>query len=70
PGRAMNFDAPKFTTKTPVATAIEQLKMGDEIGKFLQPSCSRRYRTLNGSLRQDKRSVRGCKRQRRRSWRR
>ncbi|KAA6359399.1 MAG: hypothetical protein EZS28_045074, partial [Streblomastix strix] len=32
----VNFDTPKFTTKTPVATAVEQQEMGDEIGKFLQ----------------------------------
>ncbi|KAA6370075.1 MAG: hypothetical protein EZS28_034400, partial [Streblomastix strix] len=36
PGLFVNFDAPKFTTKTPVATVIEQPEMGDEIGKFLQ----------------------------------
>ncbi|KAA6380049.1 MAG: hypothetical protein EZS28_024423 [Streblomastix strix] len=36
PGLFVNFDPPKFTTKTPVATTIEQPEMGDEIGKFLQ----------------------------------
>ncbi|KAA6360253.1 MAG: hypothetical protein EZS28_044220, partial [Streblomastix strix] len=36
PGLFVNFDIPKFTTKTPVATAVEQPEMGDEIGKFLQ----------------------------------
>ncbi|KAA6389246.1 MAG: hypothetical protein EZS28_015227 [Streblomastix strix] len=36
PGLFVNFDSPKFTTKTPVATAIEKPEMGDEIGKFLQ----------------------------------
>ncbi|KAA6363639.1 MAG: hypothetical protein EZS28_040833, partial [Streblomastix strix] len=36
PGLFVNFDPPKFTSKTPVATAIEQPEMGDEIGKFLQ----------------------------------
>ncbi|KAA6377271.1 MAG: hypothetical protein EZS28_027201 [Streblomastix strix] len=35
-GLFVNFDTPKFTTKTPVATAVEQPEMGDEIGKFLQ----------------------------------
>ncbi|KAA6383878.1 MAG: hypothetical protein EZS28_020595, partial [Streblomastix strix] len=35
-GLFVNFDTPKFTTKTPVATAVEQLEKGDEIGKFLQ----------------------------------
>ncbi|KAA6401802.1 MAG: hypothetical protein EZS28_002676 [Streblomastix strix] len=36
PGLFVNFDAPKFTTKTPVGTAVEQPEIGDEIGKFLQ----------------------------------
>ncbi|KAA6356877.1 MAG: hypothetical protein EZS28_047595, partial [Streblomastix strix] len=36
PGLFVNFDPPKFTAKTSVATAIEQPEMGDEIGKFLQ----------------------------------
>ncbi|KAA6390957.1 MAG: hypothetical protein EZS28_013515 [Streblomastix strix] len=36
PGLFVNFETPKFTTKTPVTTAIEQPEMGDEIGKFLQ----------------------------------
>ncbi|KAA6393829.1 MAG: hypothetical protein EZS28_010642 [Streblomastix strix] len=35
-GLFVNFDTPKFTTKTPVATAVEQQEMGDEIRKFLQ----------------------------------
>ncbi|KAA6383114.1 MAG: hypothetical protein EZS28_021355, partial [Streblomastix strix] len=37
-GLFVNFDTPKLTTKTPVATAVEQTEMGDEIGKFLQVS--------------------------------
>ncbi|KAA6369964.1 MAG: hypothetical protein EZS28_034509 [Streblomastix strix] len=36
PGLFVNFDTPKFTTKIPVATAVEQPEMVDEIGKFLQ----------------------------------
>ncbi|KAA6366140.1 MAG: hypothetical protein EZS28_038333, partial [Streblomastix strix] len=36
PGLFLNFDLPKFTTKTPVATAVEQPEMGDQIGIFLQ----------------------------------
>ncbi|KAA6359601.1 MAG: hypothetical protein EZS28_044872, partial [Streblomastix strix] len=36
PGLFVNFETPKFTTKTPVATAVEQPEMGVEIGKFLQ----------------------------------
>ncbi|KAA6384102.1 MAG: hypothetical protein EZS28_020370, partial [Streblomastix strix] len=36
PDLFVNFETPKFTTKTPVATAVEQPEMGDEIGKFLQ----------------------------------
>ncbi|KAA6344958.1 MAG: hypothetical protein EZS28_052201, partial [Streblomastix strix] len=36
PGLFVNFDTPKFTTKTPVATAVQRPEMGDEIGKFLQ----------------------------------
>ncbi|KAA6370093.1 MAG: hypothetical protein EZS28_034379 [Streblomastix strix] len=36
PGLFVNFETPKFTTKTPVATAVEQPEMGDVIGKFLQ----------------------------------
>ncbi|KAA6394468.1 MAG: hypothetical protein EZS28_010005 [Streblomastix strix] len=36
PGLFVNFDTPQFATKTPVATAVEQPEMGDEIGKFLQ----------------------------------
>ncbi|KAA6402915.1 MAG: hypothetical protein EZS28_001556 [Streblomastix strix] len=35
-GLVVNFDPPMFTAKTPVATAVEQPEMGDEIGKFLQ----------------------------------
>ncbi|KAA6361505.1 MAG: hypothetical protein EZS28_042967, partial [Streblomastix strix] len=31
----VNFDAPKFTSRTPVMTAVEQPEMGDKIGKFL-----------------------------------
>ncbi|KAA6386595.1 MAG: hypothetical protein EZS28_017877 [Streblomastix strix] len=31
----VNFDASKFTTKTPVATTVEQQEPKDEIGKFL-----------------------------------
>ncbi|KAA6381720.1 MAG: hypothetical protein EZS28_022752, partial [Streblomastix strix] len=36
PGLFVNFDPPKFTTKTPVATINMQPEMGDKIGKFLQ----------------------------------
>ncbi|KAA6355794.1 MAG: hypothetical protein EZS28_048679 [Streblomastix strix] len=32
----VDFETPKFTTKTPVTTVNEQPEMGDEIGKFLQ----------------------------------
>ncbi|KAA6370467.1 MAG: hypothetical protein EZS28_034007 [Streblomastix strix] len=32
-GLFVNFDPPKFTAKKPVATAIEQPEIGDEIGK-------------------------------------
>ncbi|KAA6368162.1 MAG: hypothetical protein EZS28_036312 [Streblomastix strix] len=35
PGLFVNFDTPTFTTKTPVATAVGQPEMGDEIGRFL-----------------------------------
>ncbi|KAA6364297.1 MAG: hypothetical protein EZS28_040177 [Streblomastix strix] len=35
-GLFVNFDTPKFTTKTSVATAVKQPEMGYEIGKFLQ----------------------------------
>ncbi|KAA6399184.1 MAG: hypothetical protein EZS28_005291 [Streblomastix strix] len=36
PGLFVNFETPKFITKTPVASAVEQSEMGDEIEKFLQ----------------------------------
>ncbi|KAA6387388.1 MAG: hypothetical protein EZS28_017086 [Streblomastix strix] len=36
PGLFVNFDPPKFTTWTHIATAVEQPDMGNEIGKFLQ----------------------------------
>ncbi|KAA6388652.1 MAG: hypothetical protein EZS28_015824 [Streblomastix strix] len=32
----VNFDTPKFTTKTPVTSAVEQSEMGDKIWMFLQ----------------------------------
>ncbi|KAA6357293.1 MAG: hypothetical protein EZS28_047180, partial [Streblomastix strix] len=32
----VNFDIPKFTTKTPVSTAVEQPEMGEAIRKFLK----------------------------------
>ncbi|KAA6363699.1 MAG: hypothetical protein EZS28_040774, partial [Streblomastix strix] len=35
PGLFVNFDTPKFTTKTPVATAVEQPEMRDQIENFL-----------------------------------
>ncbi|KAA6370433.1 MAG: hypothetical protein EZS28_034040, partial [Streblomastix strix] len=36
PGFFVNFDASMFTARTPVNTTVEQLELGDEIGKFLQ----------------------------------
>ncbi|KAA6376168.1 MAG: hypothetical protein EZS28_028304 [Streblomastix strix] len=36
PGLFVKYDTPKFITKTPVAIAVEQQEMRDEIGKFLQ----------------------------------
>ncbi|KAA6373749.1 MAG: hypothetical protein EZS28_030724 [Streblomastix strix] len=36
PGLFVNFDTPKFTTRTPVTTTVEQSEQVDEIGKFLQ----------------------------------
>ncbi|KAA6382258.1 MAG: hypothetical protein EZS28_022215 [Streblomastix strix] len=36
PGLFMNFDSPKFITKTPVTTINELQEKGDEIGNFLQ----------------------------------
>ncbi|KAA6391900.1 MAG: hypothetical protein EZS28_012574 [Streblomastix strix] len=36
PGLFINFDTSKFIAKTPVAIAVEQQEMGDEIGIFLQ----------------------------------
>ncbi|KAA6358394.1 MAG: hypothetical protein EZS28_046079, partial [Streblomastix strix] len=45
-GLQVNFYAPQFTTKTPVATAVEQPEMGDEIGKFLQSELQRTLKNI------------------------
>ncbi|KAA6367162.1 MAG: hypothetical protein EZS28_037310, partial [Streblomastix strix] len=49
PGLFVNFDPPKFTVRTPVTTTVEQLELGDKIGKFLQ---SEQQQTLQDIERQ------------------